>query len=452
MISQGTFTDVKPVSIDRVTDLTTWLEVVSQNASDRDWLQKIRDRAADLVTEMSIPSQRDEEWRFTDLSPLLQVQFAPAISVDVSADNLILPETKNSLLVFVNGIYSPRLSSTSGLPPDIFVGNLLGCDHLPQIREYLAQQPGNQEVFTALNTAGLTDAAVVWIPKKCLIETPIHLLFITGTDQTPIINQPRCLVVAEAGSSVTLIEQYSAIAEGCLDAKFSGSYLNNQVTEIWVGANAQVNHTRIQRDASTAFHIGKTAIAQASSSRYTGNMISLGGKISRHNLEIFQTGAGTETILNGLTIIGDDQLADTHSTIALNHPHGITNQLHKSIVNDRAHAVFNGKILVPKPAQLTDAKQLNHNLLLSPKGRVDTKPQLEITADNVKCAHGATVSQLDEEEIFYLQSRGLSAVDASNLLLDAFAAEVINFIPVLSLRKVLARCVACHTEILEICR
>jgi Fe-S cluster assembly protein SufD len=232
----------------------------------------------------------------------------------------------------------------------------------------------------------------------------------------------------------------------CPDIPVNRPYFTNQVTEIWVEDNAEVIHTRNQREAGEAFHIGKTAIAQARNSRYTCNAITLGAKLSRHNLEVFQTGEGTETTLNGLIIIGREQLADTHSAIALNHPNGISNQLHKCIIDDRGHAVFNGKIFVPQAAQFTNAGQLNRNLLLSPKARVDTKPQLEITADQVKCAHGATVSQLDPDEIFYLQSRGINAVNARELLLDAFAAEILNRIPVPSLHQKLSRCVSCRTS------
>jgi Fe-S cluster assembly protein SufD len=244
-------------------------------------------------------------------------------------------------------------------------------------------------------------------------------------------------VVAQAGSQLTLIEDYKAAG--------AGVYFTNAVTEIVLEENAQVNHTRNLQEGGEAFHIGKSAIAQSRNSRYTCNAITMGAKLSRHNLEVFQTGEGTETTLNGLTLIGGEQLADTHSAIALNHPNGITNQLHKCIVDGRAHAVFNGKVFVPQAAQLTNAGQLNRNLLLSPKARVDTKPQLEITADNVKCSHGATVSQLDAEEVFYLQSRGLNETDARNLLIDAFGAEILDRIPVASLRQRLARCVACRT-------
>jgi Fe-S cluster assembly protein SufD len=420
----------------------------------------LRQRATAIVQEQAIPTRRDEEWRFTDLSPLSQVTFQAASSgktVELASQQLeitplTLPEAIDSRLVFVNGIYAPQLSSLTGLPEGVFVGNVgvqssapLPPQYAARIGNYLGQQQGASEVFTALNTAGLTNVAVVWVSKNKTIETPIHLLFISTSDEVPVISQPRCLVVAQAGSQLNLIEHYAVDVEGCPDIPVNHPYFTNQVTEIWVEENAQVNHTRIQREAGEAFHIGKSAIAQARNSHYTCNAISLGAKLSRHNLEIFQTGEGTQTILNGLTVIGGEQLADTHSAIALNHPNGTSNQLHKCIVDDRAHGVFNGKVLVPRAAQLTNAAQLNRNLLLSPKARVDTKPQLEITADNVKCSHGATVSQLDAEEVFYLQSRGLNEADARNLLLDAFVTEILNRIPVTSLRQKLSRCVACRT-------
>lgn len=287
-----------------------------------------------------------------------------------------------------------------------------------------------QEIFTALNTAGLTDVAVVWVPKNLVVETPIHLLFVSTAGETPTISQPRCLVVAEPGSSVTLVEEYTHEREAV--------YFTNAVTEIWVEENADVRHTRVEQESLGAFHIGKTAISQARNSRYRCDAITLGAKLSRHNLEIFQTGEQTETILNGLTMIAERQVADTHSLIALKHPYGRSCQLHKCIVADRAHGVFNGKVFVDKAAQLTDAGQLNRTLLLSPRSRVDTKPQLEIIADNVKCTHGATVSQLDDEEIFYLRSRGLDEKDARYLLINAFAAEIINQLPVASLREKLS--------------
>ena len=411
-------------------------------------LNELRDRASQWVKKLTLPTRRDEEWRFTDLSPLSQVNFQTSTTSalpELVLDQFALPEALIRL-AFVNGVYAAELSSLADLPEGLIVSNLaqLPITHRSRVGQYLAQQQAATELFTALNTASLTDAAVVWVAKNTVVETPIHLLFISTTDEVPLISQPRCLVVAETGSQLSLVESYVASVDGCPDIPVHRPYFTNPVTEIWVEENAQVTHTRNQREAADAIHIGKSAIAQARNSRYTCNAITLGAKLSRHHLEVFQTGEGTETTLNGLTMIGGEQVADTHSAIALNHPHGISNQLHKCIVDDRGHAVFNGKVFVPKAAQFTNAGQLNRNLLLSPKARVDTKPQLEITADQVKCSHGATVSQLDADEVFYLQSRGLNEANARKLLLDAFAAEILNRIPVASLRHRLAQCVSCR--------
>ena len=402
-------------------------------------LQELRDRASLWVNKLTIPTKRDEEWRFTDLSPLLKVNFQqPQIKVDLAESaiaNFILPEAPIRL-VFVNGTYAPQLSAVADLPEGLVVSNLaqLPVTHRSKVGQYLAQKEGATEVFTVLNTAGLTDAAVVWVAKNTVVEAPIHLLFLSVADESATITQPRCLVVAESGSAVTLIEEYTNTDE-------QGLYFSNAVTEIFVEQNAGVSHTRVQREGKAAFHIGKSAIAQARDSRYTCNAISLGAKLSRHNLEVLQTGEQTETTLNGLTVIAGEQLADTHSLIAYTKPYGTSNQLHKCIVADKGHAVFNGKVFVPQAAQLTNAGQLNRNLLLSPKARVDTKPQLEITADNVKCSHGATVGQLEADEVFYLQSRGLNQADARKLLIDAFAAEILNQLPVASLSQQLSKLV-----------
>ncbi|MBE8986690.1 Fe-S cluster assembly protein SufD [Nostoc sp. LEGE 12450] len=430
--------------LDRDDYLTGLLNQVTATKTEG-WLQELRQSAANWVRHSILPTTREEEWRFTDLSSLRKVQFNVEAGNFASLEFDILPEAANSRLVFVNGVFAPEFSAVSDLPSGIVVSNLAGLSAVEQegVRQYLAQAEGAQEVFTALNTAGITDAAVVWVKKNVVVETPIHLVFISVVSETATISQPRCLVVAESGSQVTLVEEYTnrlraaSRREDAKSAKEEGVYLTNAVTEIWVGDNAQVSHTRVEWEGAEAFHVGKTAIAQARDSRYTCHAITLGAKLSRHNLEILQTGEQTQTTLNGLTIISGKQLSDTHSAIALNYPHGTSDQLHKCIVGDRAHAVFNGKVFVPKLAQLTNASQLNRNLLLSSKARVDTKPQLEITADNVKCAHGATVSQLEDDEIFYLQSRGIDENDARKLLINAFAAEVINQIPIPSLREIL---------------
>ena len=273
---------------------------------------------------------------------------------------------------------------------------------------------------------------MVWLNKDSSSESPIQLLFIATVDDVAVAIQPRTLIVMEAGSNATVVQEYLHTSI------HNRSYFSNSVTEIWLGDTAKLNHTRIQDEDITAIHIGKTAVSQSQHSSYTGNSIDLGSKLSRHKWEIFQIGAQTETNLNGLAMVNGEQESDTHSVIALTKPHGVTNQLHKCIVDDRAHAIFNGKVFVPQAAQQTNAGQLNRNLLLSSTARIDTKPQLEITADNVKCSHGATVSQLEDDEIFYLQSRGLDVETAKILLINAFAVEIIDRIPVASIRAKLA--------------
>ncbi|MFN5592455.1 MAG: Fe-S cluster assembly protein SufD [Aphanizomenon sp.] len=436
-------TSIPDSLLDRDAFLSGLLSRVTTKKSDG-WLQDLREDAVNWVRHSVIPNTREEEWRFTDLSPLKQVDFNNVKTIHKLSlqDDFALPEVSGRL-VFVNGVYSPDLSNTENLPTGLIVGNL---DVLPGevIQKYLAQAEGSKEVFTALNTAALNDVAVVWVAKNVVVETPIHLLFVSVSGESATISQPRVLVVAESSSQVVLIEEYTNHRD--TEDTEEEVYFTNGVTEIWVQENAQVTHNRVVREGAAAFHIGKTAVTQARYSRYNCNAVTVGGKISRHNLEILQSGEQTETTLNGLTVIANNQLADTHSVLSLNHPHGISKQLHKCIISDRAHGVFNGKIFVPKSAQLTDASQLNRNLLLSSKSRIDTKPQLEITADNVKCAHGATVSQLEDDEIFYLQSRGIDENNARKLLVNAFATVIINFIPVASLRESLLKTVVTLTN------
>ena len=411
---------------ERAAYLARLLEMASASASGDSALQVLRSAAIGRVQAQHFPTTRDEDWRVTDLSELLKLKLTnQPVNQPITASDITsfqIPEVPYRL-TFVNGRYAPELSQVEGLPDGLSIGNLAS---LPDMQQYLAQH-GTEELFTSLNTAGLSDAAVIYVRKNAIVEPIVHLLFISTADQ---FTQPRGLVVAEANSSITLIEEHLSLSDS--------PYFTNSVTEVVLAENTQVQHSRIQRDAPAAFHIGKTAVSQSRSSRYTCNAVSLGAKLSRHHLEIYQTGEQTETTLNGLTVLRGDQLGDTHSMIALTKPHGITRQLHKCIMDDRAHGVFNGKVYVPQAAQLTDAGQLNRNLLLSPKARVDTKPQLEIVADNVKCTHGATVGQLETDEIFYLQSRCIDADSARKLLVNAFAYEVIRQIPVVSLQKILS--------------
>jgi Fe-S cluster assembly protein SufD len=413
---------------------------------DKVEIHTLREQGETIATQLDIPGKRDEEWQFTELSELLSLdcQTAEKVSIEPQAlQPFILPEAKGSRIVFVNGIYAPELSDTSALSAGICVTNLANAQK-DKLVQYLGKNK-SEEFFTALNTAGLSDVAVIQVAPNTIEPLPVQVLFLAIVEETPRFYQPRTLVIAETGSKVNIVENYAAFAIHCSDIPLGRPYFTNSVTEIYLEANAEVEHTRLQRESGDGFHIGRTAIDQARDSRYTLHEITLGAKLYRHNLDIVQSGEHTETNLNGLTMISGEQTADTHSAIYLNFPGGTTDQLHKCIVDGHAHAVFNGKVFVPKAAQLTNASQLNRNLLISPKARVNTKPELQITADNVKCSHGATVSQLEADEVFYLQSRGLTAQDARNLLIDAFATEILDRIPLESLQQRLGQCVACRS-------
>ncbi|WP_353259946.1 Fe-S cluster assembly protein SufD [Prochlorothrix hollandica] len=404
-------------------------------------------QAAARIPELAIPSSRHEDWRFTDLSALVQLQFQATPQVcsftlgQLAA--LTIAEARHRL-VFVDGHYSPSLSSVEDLPAGVTLGNIHQAD--PQrLAQVLGQQPGNEEVFTTLNTATFQDLAWIHLAEGVILDAPLHLIWMSTLDrQCPVVSQTRALILADRGSSLHLVEDFVTLGEGCTNGLASGTYFTNGVTEMVLGDNAFVHHSRLQRDGTGAFHIGKTAVSQGRDSRYVGVAIHLGAQMSRHNLEVVHQGEQAETELFGLALVNQAQVMDTHSSIWYQHPHCSSNQLYKAIVNDRGRSVFNGRVDVPQAAQLTNARQLNRNLLLSPQARVDTKPQLEIVADNVKCTHGATVSQLEDEEIFYFQSRGIDPLSAQHLLLDGFAAEILQKLPLESLRQSLGRCVACR--------
>jgi Fe-S cluster assembly protein SufD len=399
-------------------------------------LNTLRAEAVDRVGVLTVPTIRDEDWRFTDLSPLTKVSFQPArtpVRVDpADVERFHISEAKNRL-VFVDGIHSPELSSLAG-DGGLVVANLsvAGTAHAATIERHLARHVEfNDNVFAALNTAFLHDGALVVVPRDASAAAPVHLLFIVT--QKGAASYPRCLLVAESGSAVTIVEDYVALQ--------AETYFTNAVTEIALADRAHVNHIRVQRDSGQSFHIANCAVSLAHASRYRSVSVALGARISRYDLNVLQTAEGAECVIDGLALIGDRQLADTHTCIDHAKAQGTSRQLHKCIAGGAAHAVFNGKIVVRPGAQRTDSSQSSRNLLLTGKAHVDTKPQLEIFADDVKCAHGATVGQLDSEAVFYLTSRGLSDAAARNLLTYAFGAEIIDRIPVASLKHWLERAV-----------
>ncbi len=449
--------------LDQESDLGSLLQATPDSTPQGPgWLNRLRSEAAACAAQLGLPTKRDEEWRYTDLAPLLNYSFEPVTSPPLLAladiERFIIPEAATSRLVFVDGVFAPTLSTHR----DVLVSREAGrrerpaLDNLPAglrvtrlaeawssyemiVHAYLSRLVNFQhDVFAALNTRSFSDGALILIGKDQRCPAPVHLLFVATSHDAPVVISPRCLVIAEPGSECTLIEDSVSLGDSV--------YFNNMVTEIAVAENAQVTHIKLQREASSAFHIAHSGVTLARDGRYHSNTVMLGARLSRFNLSVTQTGEGAECTLEGLALITGQQLADTHSTLVHTQPHGTSRQLHKCIVDGAAHAVFNGKIVVQQNAQLTDAAQSSRNLLLSARARVDTKPQLEIFADDVKCAHGATVGQLDTEEVFYLKSRGLDELAARNLLTYAFAAEVITKIAVPSVVERLRHVVLEQTQ------
>ncbi len=414
-------------------------------ASQLAWFNRLRADAVERVGAQRVPTTRNEEWRFTDISPLIKLPFQPVYA----ASNLQAAEVEHFYLdpaaprlVFVDGVYAPQLSTQLLSPAtdsNIMITNLSAAvsAHVMALEPHLGRHAEfHNNVFTALNTSFLHDGALIIVPRNVSVDMPVHLLFIAT--QKEAASYPRCLLIAESGSAVTVIEDHVALQEGV--------YATNVVAEIALADNARVNHIRVQRDSSQAFHIASCAVSLAQASCYRSTSITLGARISRYNLSVRLTGEGAECTVDGLTLIAERQLADTHTCIDHVKPYGISRQSHKCIVDGAAHAVFNGKIIVHPDAQHTDSTQSSRNLLLSGRAHIDTKPQLEIFADDVKCAHGATVGQLDSEEIFYLMSRGLSEMTARNLLTYAFGAEIIERIPIASLKHQLEQTVLERTQ------
>ena len=410
-------------------------------ASSPSWLSELRARALERANALSVPTARDEDWRFTDPSPLYKAALeAPGHAAQVDAAALeprFIPEA-GSRLVFVDGSFAPNLSlvrpeSGVAVAP---LGDALN-EHGERVQGALGRVvSGIDEAFSAVNTAWLRDGAAVLVRSGHEAGEPIHLLFVSASPRTAAY--PRTLVVAERGSRCTVVEDYVSL--------HGEVGLTNAVSEIQVSDCASVRHVRLQRESTAAFHIGNCGVRVARDGRYSGVSVALGARLSRYNLQVLQAGEGTEFEIDGLVLISGRQLADTHSVVDHAMPHGRSRQLHKCVVGDAAHAVFNGKILVRPGAQRTDSAQESRSLLLTQRAQVDTKPQLEIFADDVKCGHGATVGQLDAEQVFYLRSRGLSEASARDLLTFAFAAQVVERIALPSIVRRLEEVIVRQTR------
>lgn len=409
-------------------------------SSDR--LEWLRRDAESQFEALDFPTTRDEEWKYTNVAPLLKIPFRQ--EPDLNPNGLthedlapmIFGEARDNRLVFINGRYASELSNLDSLPAGVIAGSL--AEFSPRetqlISEYLgAQAAYRDDAFTALNTSLIAEAACVYIPQGVVVETPIHILYLASPSVPNSASHPRTLLVAARGAIATVIESYASL-DGSV-------YFTNAVTEVVVAECARLDHYRLQEESDIAFHIGTTSVVQESGSFYSSAAISLGARLSRHNLELSLNGERSECIVNGLYVVAEGQHCDNHTSIDHRQPSCVSHQLYKGILDGNGRAVFNGKILVREGAIHTDARQLNKNLLLSDGAIVNTKPQLEILADDVKCAHGATVGQLEDEELFYLASRGLDPERARALLTYGFAEDVISKIRLGSVRGQLDRIV-----------
>ena len=398
------------------------------------WLRDIRRAAMDRFGDLGFPTTKNEEWRFTSVAGIARTAFVPATAPSSSG----YPKVGKSLngspwitgcrtLAFVNGRFDEKLSEIGGLPEGLKVrslGDALRDGKSPTgsaLEAHLARHADYRDhAFVALNTGLFEDGALVKVAPNTVVRQPVVLWFFNLPGDEPAVTHPRNLVLVGAGAQASFIEMHVGYH------KATGPYFTNAVTEVIAGENAVVDYTRVQREADHGYHVGILQIEQARSSSVTTHTISLGGRLDREEARAVLNGEGAEALLHGLYVIGGHQHVDNHTLIDHAKPHCASREVYKGVLDGHAGGVFNGKIAVRKDAQKTDSKQSNKNLLLSENATINTKPQLEIFADDVKCTHGATIGQIDAEAVFYLRSRGIGLEEARNLLIRAFANDILD--------------------------
>ena len=397
-----------------------------RETSQPKWLFPMRKAGLARFSEIGLPTLNHEDWRFTNTAAIAKMPFNPAFdsSETVTAEQLktlTFAQQVGSRLVFVNGHFAAKLSSIKNLPAGAKVSNLATA--LASDAAFLEKHLGKYAAsadngFTALNQAFFLDGGFVHVPAGKIVEDPIQFIYISTAEQGGATTHPRNLVIAEANSSVTILESYVSLG--------GAGYFTNAVTELFAGDNARLEFVKFQDEAQDAFHMAAFHGEFGRASYVNVHSFALGAKLSRNNIRTKLAGEGLECILNGLYLTRGEQLADHHMIVEHAQPHCASHEYFNGILDDKSKGVFHGRILVQEIAQKTDAKQTNKNLLLSDDATADTKPQLEIYADDVKCTHGATIGQLNEEGIFYLRSRGIGTETARRMLIHAFAGEIIE--------------------------
>jgi len=423
--------------------LTGFDEFTAARASEPAWLRTSRARAAATFRDEGLPTTRQEEWRFTPVTGVAAVPPQPVASAlaDAAAvSGFLFSDFEGPQLVFVNGHYSAALSRLHDLPAGIRVSSIAAM--LDADPDALQAHLGTaihfrQQGFTALNDAWFTDGAAIVVDANAVIAAPIHLLFYsTGAGAS----YPRTLIVAGANSQLSVVESFAGT---------DATYVTNAITEVISAEGANVDHYKVNRESLQAHHVSSTHLQLARASVFATHNISLGGQLTRNDINATLDGEGIECTVNGLYLADGDRLVDNHTAIDHAKPHCHSYEIYKGVLDGRSRGVFNGKIFVREDAQKTDAKQTNQVLLLSDDATIDTKPQLEIFADDVKCTHGATVGQLSAEALFYLRARGIGIEDARALLIHAFAESVVENIRIDAVRHALEQVLLARLPIRE---
>jgi Fe-S cluster assembly protein SufD len=396
-----------------------------------EWLRELREGAIARFTELGFPTMKQEEWRFTSVAPIAETRFtlahAPRVPLPTPAEIERLCVGAGPRVVFVDGRHAPTLSTPVDLAGGVRAGSLAaalrtdaGRDELA--RAHLARHARWREsAFAALNTAFLADGAFVHVPADVTLDRPLEVVFLStgraGSDG-PIVSHPRSLIVVERGARAAVVETYAGLS--------TGVYWTNAVTEVVVGEGAWAELYRVQQEGPQSFQVATTHSRQERDSYLGLHVVTLGAALARHDINAVLDGPGAELILNGLYLLGGAQHADHHTVIDHAQPHCASHEFFNGVLAERAHGVFTGRIIVRPGAQRTDSKQTNNNLLLSTEARADSQPQLEIYADDVKCTHGSTVGPIDQMQLYYLRSRGLSPEAARSILTYGFGAEILD--------------------------
>jgi Fe-S cluster assembly protein SufD len=407
------------------------------HAAEPEWLDTLRRDAIQRFTQLGFPTTKDEDWHFTSVAPITSHAFNTVYGPSVPSRSAItLEELRPFLfgedwhtLVFVNGLFVPALSRSELVAGEYYVGSFSeALATIPSIVEqHLTGLAAHQtSAFTALNMAFLQDGAVIALRPNVIVDRPIHLLFVTDANANGALISPRSIILADHHSDVTVVESYVSMS--------SATYFTNAVTEVSLSPGSRVRHYKVQRESTAAYHVASSYAYQQNDSQYESFSFAIGADLSRTNISTVLDGPGAHATINGLYMVDGTQTVDHQTHIEHVKENCTSHEVYKGVLDDAAHAVFNGKVYVHPEAQKTDGKQSNNNLLLSDRAHVDTKPQLEIFADDVKCTHGATVGRLDETALFYLKSRGVSTELARRLLTYAFAAGVLEELTIDAIR------------------